>query len=233
MRGRSFKPWRWVAAGCLCSAAASAERQSELWNLVTAQGTARSILRYELEVRTRTQLAPDLTFVELKVMPSAGVSVHRDVSLWLGYARVQSSQPSNRSENRLQQRLLFDKVIEPLRVVLRAAFEQRWFSGSDHPAIRFRALVRAGVQLPFEHLYLQAQEETFFTLFGSPGIVEPGFEQARAQVALHLRLPEWVTFGLGYMAQYTSGGTLSHNLITQLTFHIPTSQPGDRALAED
>jgi hypothetical protein len=58
-----------------------------------------------------------------------------------------------------------------------------------------------------------------------PLIIEATFDQSRTQASLQWRLTPWVTLEAGYLVQVPRGLILSHNLITSVTFRLPTWNP--------
>jgi hypothetical protein len=148
-------------------------------------------------------------------------------SVWLGYARIETSYPRSILEDRLFPQLFHISDLGGLRLINRTRYELRSFHGERNFSWRFRHLVRGQYRL-HQHWGLIGASEWFWnsnTLKPDPdsrqGVLKEGFDQIRFFIGpgYYFGSQKQHLLETGYLHQYVNSKRDRSNSIfmTQLT----------------
>lgn len=140
------------------------------------------------------------------VRPGVGYKVLDNLSVWLGYAWI-NTRPrdgAKTNENRIWQQLSWNKAYAWGNLSTRTRLEQRFLNNGDDTGWRFRQFVKYTHPLFSERLYASVWDEVFVNINSTDWGADNGFAQNRAFIGIGLYVDEqrhfW--FELGYLNQY-------------------------------
>lgn len=159
--------------------------------------------------------------------PMIGYQASKDVSLWLGYTRVEQfpdGRPQN-NENRLFEELNLNLGhIGRVSISARTRLEQRYFENNSGSAWRFRQQLRIAVPLQGTKLSLVATTEPFVALETTVAGARHGIEQWRNSFGLATPLSRNVSVEVGYLNRYILHDNLpdsiDHIVPVTLSYHF-------------
>lgn len=140
------------------------------------------------------------------VRPGFGYKVFDKLSVWLGYAWI-NTRPrggSKTNENRIWQQLSWNKAYAWGNLATRTRLEQRFLNNGDDTGWRFRQFVKYTHPLFSQRLYASVWDEVFVNINSTDWGADNGFAQNRAFAGLGLYVDEQRHYRveLGYLNQY-------------------------------
>ncbi|SEP44232.1 Protein of unknown function [Methylobacterium sp. ap11] len=200
---RFLLPALWLAA-CPLPAAAQVEQDGQFWINATAFGSIGSFAVFA-EVQPRFGDGPS-RLDQLIVRPAVGWAINDALTLYQGYARVESTPLTGRScsEDRSFQQVGWEiGTIERVKLSSRTRFEQRFQTNGRDTGFRLRQMLRAAVPLTDETrgVAAVAWTEVFAALNDTDWGARAGFDRVRTFVGLEIPLQGRSTLEFGYMNQ--------------------------------
>lgn len=157
----------------------AADSDLQEWSVFTFQGPKNEKLKgyFEVQPRFGSNISRMYTIM---VRPAVQFSLSENSSVWLGYAWTPLLDPTYKNEQRLQQYFI-QFPLSGFTLVFRTRLEERWVSGLDSVALRFRQLVR--FQLPItqgeSNWAFISWNEIFFHLNSPAASIQQGYNQNR------------------------------------------------------
>lgn len=189
---------------------AATQDDFQTWLNLTAIGTFQkqdktpSNIKYWLEGQER--VGDDSTRSTQSLLRSGlGYSLTDNLSLWLGYAWVQTGYPLTSSpfaENRIWEQLLWMKTYSKFTLTSRTRMEQRFLENSPKTAYRARQMFKIGIPFKDSKFSLVSSEEVFIHKNNFTGTASRGFDQNRAFIGFGYRFNPNLITEIGYMNQY-------------------------------
>ena len=140
------------------------------------------------------------------IRPGVGYKLSKQVSLWLGYAWINTSSLGKDAtdEHRIWQQLSWNNGYSWGNMTTRTRLEQRLLNNGNDTGWRFRQLLKYTHPLFSERVYLSLWDEAFVNINSTDWGANSGFGQNRAFAGLGLFIDakRRYRFELGYMNQY-------------------------------
>ncbi|WP_246154536.1 DUF2490 domain-containing protein [Methylobacterium oryzihabitans] len=193
----------WLLASALPSGA-QVVHDGQFWFNATIFGGVGSVA-YFAEVQPR--VGDGLSRLDQLILrPAIGWKLDDRLSLYQGYARVESTPLGGRAfgEDRSFQQVNWEiGRIGRLKLSSRTRFEQRWQTNGRDVGFRLREQVRAAYPLTDAKGSVSALGwvETFVALNDTDWGARAGFDRVRAFVGLEIPVVDRSTIELGYMNQ--------------------------------
>lgn len=176
------------------------------WNTVTLTSPLSpddKVLGY-LEVQPR--LGNDMhDLTALIIRPALGYQVHKNVSLWQGYAWNPTNFPQFRDEHRIYQQMTVDNTFKRFRLINRTRLEERFIEDTDGTSVRGRHMVR--VQIPFgkNKKWAWVVSDEFFVNFNSVAHgPRQGFDQNRVFAGINRTFNKHANAEVGYLGNHVN-----------------------------
>ena len=163
------------------------------------------------------------------VRPGLGWAVNDRSTLWIGYGWIHTEpiSGSDFDENRIWQQWTWSKKYAPIKLGVRARFEQRLLETGDDVGLRYRQFFRLQHELPnHPHLLLAAWDEVFLNLNDTDWGAQSGFNQNRLFLGVGVKgnsQSRWRT-EIGYLHQALSnpnGADRSNHILAVNFFRSP------------
>jgi hypothetical protein len=141
------------------------------------------------------------------------------MSIWQGYARIETFEPRSFIERRAFQQFLIENKHKKLSFVNRTRLEERWIEGTDAASVRFRHQLKASHPISNDEKWVLAgSDELFFTLRGASNGPDSGFDQNRAAIALGRKISKHVNSEIGYLNAFVN----SRDPVANRMLHVIT-----------
>jgi hypothetical protein len=191
-----------LLSACLAACALPAvAHDGQLWINTTVFGSVED-LAFFAEVQPR--IGDNFSKLDQLILrPALGWKVNKDLTLYQGYAYVESFGAGNASvEDRSFQEVNWKiGTFEGMKLSSRTRFEQRWRSDGRDVAFRLRQNLRVAVPLTADAKGIAAvgSTETFFHLNDADWGPRAGFDQQRTFAGLEMPVGGQSTVELGYL----------------------------------
>lgn len=184
--------------------AAATEADFEAWSTITASGAVAGSVLASFEVSIRADDFGTRAPTTL-IRPALGYQMSRNVSLWGGYARV-DTRPQGQAataENRYFQQLLWAPgSVGGVTIALRTRLEQRTVEGAKDTGWRLRQQIRATVPLRKAGLSAVVSSEPFVALNSTDFGASNGLDQWRNFAGISVPATKRLSVEFGYMNRY-------------------------------
>lgn len=229
--------WRLLAACnaatmlfCMGTMAHADDVDSQQWTLITAQKELTEKWRAYLEVQPR--LGPDLTggsprgVERLLVRGAIGYRLTPKTSLWQGYAWTPQFLPTDSSEHRLFQQLLYEDKLGKTSFLNRARLEERFIEGAGGTSIRLRNMIRFAHPISANKKWTAvAYDELFWNLNSTTGGPTSGYDQNRIFLGISRQTSSKLRVETGYLFAHvdrprTSSDRKLHVWVVQLAYTL-------------
>lgn len=183
------------------------QHDKQTWGNITVSGKfdQKQQWLYWLEGQLRFGNDSD-RLTQNMVRPGLGYALSEKLSLWAGYARIQTGYPLTRHpfiENRIWQQLLWVNNTDHYTVISRTRLEQRFLQNASKTAWRTRQLFKLALPLMnHSRLGIVGSEEVFWHKNNFIGRNGSGFDQNRLFAGLGYQLTAGMVMEAGYMNQY-------------------------------
>ncbi|MSR16693.1 MAG: DUF2490 domain-containing protein [Methylococcaceae bacterium] len=195
--------------GITTAANAKTVEDFQTWGNVTATGSL-GVVNPELKnmkywVEGQGRLGNDTSqFSQGIVRGGLGYAVIDKVSVWLGYAFVQTEEPFTKKpfdEHRIWEQLLWSNKFSDITLTSRSRLEQRFIPTGSDVGWRFRQMFKASVPLAYDFSFV-VSDEYFVNINKTNFGAADGFDQNRAFAGLGYNFDKNIKTEVGYMNQY-------------------------------
>lgn len=204
----------------------------QTWFNLTTTGNfskeSKSFNRFKYWLDAQERLGDDSSRrTQTLFRPGLGYDLTAHLSLWLGYAWVQTGIPfadPTFIENRIWEQLLWKKKFKHLAFSSRTRMEQRFARKNANVAYRARQQVKLVIPLKKSSKWSVVSSEEFFwnknnyTVDGEG----KGFDQNRVFIGLGYKISSKITSEIGYMNQYirrTNSPNFCSNILS-INFYV-------------
>ncbi len=140
------------------------------------------------------------------IRPGIGYSVTKQISVWLGYAWINTSplDKDSTDEHRIWQQLSWNNAYSWGHLSTRTRLEQRMLNNGDDTGWRFRQFFKYTHPLFSERIYLSIWDEVFININSTDWGANSGFGQNRVFTGLGFFIDRTrhFRFEMGYLNQY-------------------------------
>lgn len=214
-----------LSAGAPAQAQPGVDRDSQLWATFVFQGKASDILRGYLELQPRIDTGvTDLNLVIVRGAFSAEIAPQ--TYAWFGIGRFEGVGSDQVDENRLWQQITYEGTSNPMKVVFRSRFEERFIGKTEGTGLRWRNLVRGVAPIGGENTCFSwvLQNEHFWNLNDVKGGPQSGFDQNRFFIGPNIQLTSKINMDVGYLNQFiqrpSGNNRVNHVLNINTTFNF-------------
>jgi hypothetical protein len=207
----------------------SLDSDAQAWSMIVVQGKISDSFRGYLEIQPRWSSDAE-SFDKFIVRPAAVYTLNDELTLWVGYAGIQSFVPSGSWEHRTWQQIQHDKNFGGFILINRTRFEQRFLPGAADTSHRFRHMVRGLLPVNDDKTWAVVfSDEVFVNLndadVGGGSTIGAGFDQNRAFVGLNHALNSQLRIEFGYLNNFINrpagqADRLNHNFLLALFFNF-------------
>ncbi len=140
------------------------------------------------------------------IRPGVGYKLSDNVSLWAGYAWVNTSPLGGEEtdEHRIWQQLSWGEAYSWGKLATRTRLEQRFLSNGDDTGWRYRQLLKYTHPLFSQKFYISVWDEVFVNINSTDWGANSGFGQNRvfAGLGMFIDSKKHYRFELGYINQF-------------------------------
>jgi len=214
----------WI--GVTPTAATAQSEDAAVWIGMAVQGPVSPRLQLLLDATARFGDANTRQATRV-IRPMIGYQLSKQVSLWVGYARVEQF-PSARApvyENRSFEQLSWNVGrLGRMSISARTRLEQRFFENGLGFALRVRQQVRLAIPLKGTKVSIVATTEPFLTLQSDVTGARHGLEQWRNSISFVAPVTEDISVEVGYLNRYSLHNSapdgMDHIVPVTLAYHF-------------
>lgn len=181
----------------------------QTWAAITATGRLDFIspqfynMKYWLEGTGRFGNDTSI-YSQGMIRTGLGYTLTNTVSIWLGYAFVETEQPFAKKpfdEDRIWQQLLWNDKFADITLSARSRLEQRFMETGNDVGWRFRQQVKASVPIAYDFSFV-VSDEYFANINKTNYGADNGFDQNRVFAGIGYNFDKNIKTEVGYMNQY-------------------------------
>ena len=193
-----------LALAFFSNQASALDQDFQQWSMIVLQGNVTENWRGYLEIQPRWS-GDTPSQDRLIIRPAAVYTLSSEVSLWAGYAAIETFSPSISWENRGWQQIQYEKNFGGIILINRTRFEERFLATENDVSFRLREMVRTLIPFSDDKTWaIVFSDEIFINLNTVSATNQAGFDQNRAFAGINYMFNPSIRFEAGYMNNFVN-----------------------------